>query len=103
MIVEKSIPNSMNYVNLTLSMLLLLISMTSLANEPYAQIRFPLDNGKGVPFAMAEGDWAVEGFDVDGQGHFYFLGGMTTLILAALMKADCCIPGKWLCMGRFIG
>lgn len=56
-------------------MLLLLISMTSLANEPYTQIRFPLDNGKGVPFAMAEGDWLVKGFDVDGQGYFYFLGG----------------------------
>ena len=48
---------------------------TSWANEPYTQIRFPLDNGNGVPFAMAEGDWAVKGFDVDGQGHFYFLGG----------------------------
>jgi hypothetical protein len=45
-------------------------------NLKYKQVRIPLDNQKGVPYYYSEEfDYSIEGFEVDKQGNFYFLGG----------------------------
>lgn len=41
----------------------------------YKQIRIPLDKLKGVPFKIDDrGEYYIEGFDIDSNENFYFLG-----------------------------
>ena len=46
-------------------------------NNPYKQIRIPLDIKNGVPFSkdIQGGGYYTEGFDIDSNGNYYFLGG----------------------------
>lgn len=52
----------------------------SFALPPYHQFRLPLNNGNGVPFAIAENDLAMKGFEIDSTENFYFLGGEESYI-----------------------
>jgi hypothetical protein len=49
-------------------------------NNPYKQIRIPLDTLKGVPFSKGEEGYVVNGFDVDSNENFYFVGGRKTTL-----------------------
>jgi hypothetical protein len=44
-------------------------------NNPYKQIRIPLDALKGVPFTKGEEGYVIWGFDIDSNENFYFTGG----------------------------
>jgi hypothetical protein len=54
------------------------------------QILIPLDNSKGVPFHKeAEvNDYYVNGFEIDDNGNFYFLGGDKALCLAVFSGSN---------------
>jgi len=45
--------------------------------NPYKQISIPLNLQSGIPYSKdhEDGDYYVEGFDVDSNENFYFLGG----------------------------
>jgi hypothetical protein len=44
--------------------------------SPYEQIRIPLGMQTGVPFEKDhEGNYSIDGFEIDSSGNIYFLGG----------------------------
>jgi len=61
--------------------LLLLITLSSFScfsqSFPKKQTLIPLSNVSGVPFYIDQdiNDWAIDGFEVDPKGNFYFFGG----------------------------
>jgi len=59
---------------------------SSPTSESINQIRIPLNNEKGVPYYEAGIDPAVDGFDVDEQGNFYFFGGDSENVLCCFAK-----------------
>jgi len=46
----------------------------------YKQVKIPLNNDNGVPFYKDEYDYYVDGFDIDKNGNFYFLGGDNAIL-----------------------
>ena len=64
---------------LTICLLSKLIAPTYLSQKTadlYKQIRIPLNIETGVPFSKDhEGEYYIEGFDIDELGNLYFLGG----------------------------
>jgi hypothetical protein len=50
------------------------LCIVSRAQSPIKrQIHIPLDNLKGIPYTFSEMNYYVDGFDVDGEGNYYFL------------------------------
>lgn len=67
-------------------------------SNSYNQIRIPLDNQKGVPFRIIYNDqYLVQGFDIDSNGNYYFLGGEKAT-LACYSK-----DGKSICRKTYPG
>lgn len=54
----------------------------------YDQYNIPLDNIKGVPFTIVMNDYNIEGFDVDENGDFFFLGGDNTVLVSYSMSGE---------------
>lgn len=66
--------NQTIYKYITLLALLILLATSCSANPEYRQIKIPL-GADGVPFYKEGVFIYLEGFDVDKDGNFYFLGG----------------------------
>jgi len=66
--------NSLFHVSILITMAFCTASFT------YKQVRIPLNNDNGVPFYKDEYDYYVDGFDIDINGNFYFLGGDNAII-----------------------
>jgi len=57
--------------------------------EPYSQVRIPLDTLNGVPFNRDQmGEYYTEGFDVDDKGNYYFFGGKTPSLVCFSKNAE---------------
>ena len=55
-------------------------------SNPYKQIRIPLNMQSRVPFSKDDnGEYYIEGFDIDSSENFYFLGGKKA-VLACFSK-----------------
>lgn len=63
---------------LVLPLLIALIACSCFAQSfPKKQTLIPLSNVDGVPFYIDQdmNDWAIDGFEIDQKGNFYFFGG----------------------------
>ncbi|BAU55987.1 hypothetical protein [Mucilaginibacter gotjawali] len=62
----------------TLTLLIALITFSCFSQSfPKKQTLIPLSNVNGVPFYKEQdmNDWVIDGFEIDNDGTFYFLGG----------------------------
>lgn len=50
------------------------------SNDAYKQVMIVLNNNNGVPFYHDEFDYYIDGFEVDNEDMFYFLGGDNAIL-----------------------
>lgn len=75
----------MNQISLNKIVKLLLIFTvffsTKVFSQAFKQVKFPLNNKTGIPYEVIEEDYYLDGFEIDKNGSFYFMGGYKTKLI----------------------